>query len=130
MPEITSIVPVLKVVDLARSIDFYRNVLGFSVVWQAENDGGGENCMLVAGTINVLLSTGAHLGGQPQFTGTIYFTTRNVREFYGTVKDKAQIVWPLESMDYGQLEFGLRDPDGYVLAFAEPDADDRGGQEA
>ena len=24
-----------------------------------------------------------------------------------------------EDMDYGSLEFGLRDPDGYVLAFSE-----------
>jgi hypothetical protein len=26
----------------------------------------------------------------------------------------------LETMDYGQLESGIRDRDGYILAFAEP----------
>jgi hypothetical protein len=29
-------------------------------------------------------------------------------------------VWPLAAMDYGQKEFGIRDGDGYTLAFAEP----------
>jgi hypothetical protein len=28
-------------------------------------------------------------------------------------------VWPLEQQEYGTREFGIRDPDGYVLAFAE-----------
>jgi hypothetical protein len=35
------------------------------------------------------------------------------------MKPNAEIVWPLERMEYGQLEFGIRDPDGYLLAFAE-----------
>lgn len=55
-----SVVPVLKVTDLQRAVEFYSNVLGFSVAWQAANDGGGENAMLVAGDTSVLLSTGTH----------------------------------------------------------------------
>ena len=30
-----------------------------------------------------------------------------------------EVVWPLEVMDYGQKEFGIRDGDGYMLAFTE-----------
>ena len=43
----------------------------------------------------------------------------NVQEFYDRVRDRVPIVWPLEVMDYGQKEFGLRDGNGYTLAFAE-----------
>jgi hypothetical protein len=74
--------------------------------------------MLQAGATNVLLSTGSHLGNQPQFTGTLYFHLEGVQEFYNRVKDQVQIVWPLEIMEYGQQEFGIRDCDGYLLAFA------------
>ncbi len=119
MPKFNKIVPVLKVAQLQRAIDFYRDALGFSVVWQAGNDGGGENAMLQAGATSVLLSTGTHLGEKPQFTGTIYFNMTGVREFFESIKSKAEVVWPLEMMEYGQLEFGIRDPDGYTLAFAE-----------
>jgi uncharacterized glyoxalase superfamily protein PhnB len=123
MAEFKSIVPVLKVADLRRAVDFYTNVLGLTVCWQAANDGGGENCMLAAGAINVLLSTGQHLGDKPQFTGTLYFNMIGVRTFFEQIKSKVEIVWPLETMDYGQVEFGIRDGDGYTLAFAEADTE-------
>lgn len=121
MSDFQRVVPVLKVSDLPRAIEFYTSVLGFSVVWQAANDGGGENAMLAAAATNVLLSTGNHLGDTPCFTGTLYFNMTGVREFFEQVRERVEIVWPLERMNYGQLEFGLRDPDGYILAFAEAD---------
>jgi uncharacterized glyoxalase superfamily protein PhnB len=113
------IVPVLMVADLQRSIEFYMNVLGFSVEWRAANDGGGENAMLQAGATSLLLSTGSHLGDKPQFTGTLYFNMTGVQGFFEAIKEKVNVVWPLEAMDYGQLEFGIHDLDGYTLAFAE-----------
>jgi catechol 2,3-dioxygenase-like lactoylglutathione lyase family enzyme len=119
MAEFKKVVPVLKVSDVQKSVDFYTSVLGFTVAWRAANDGGGENCMLQAGAAELLLSTGSHLGDKPQFTGTLYFQMDGVREFFEKVRHKAPVVWPLETMDYGQLEFGIRDGDGYVLAFAE-----------
>jgi hypothetical protein len=42
-----------------------------------------------------------------------------VREFFERIRQKVEVVWPLEKMDYGQTEFGIRDVDGYTLAFAE-----------
>jgi uncharacterized glyoxalase superfamily protein PhnB len=119
MADFKKIVPVLKVPDVQRAVDFYTVVLGFTVVWRAANDGGGENCMLEAGAANLLLSTGSHLGDQPQFTGTLYFHMTGVEEFFERVKNQAEVVWPLETMDYGQKEFGVRDCDGYTLAIAE-----------
>jgi catechol 2,3-dioxygenase-like lactoylglutathione lyase family enzyme len=111
--------PVLRVADLQRAIDWYTRVLGFDVSWRSPNDGGGENCMLRAGESRLMLSTGSHLGDKPAFTGTLYFETNGVRDLYARVRDQVEIVWPLELMEYGALEFGVRDPDGYLLAFAE-----------
>jgi catechol 2,3-dioxygenase-like lactoylglutathione lyase family enzyme len=111
--------PVLRVTDLQRSIDFYVKVLGFELLWRSPNDGGGENCMLQSGEATVMLSTGTHLGGKPAFTGTLYFEMVGVRDFYTQIKDLIEIVWPLSSTDYGTQEFGVRDLDGYMLAFSE-----------
>ena len=119
MAEFKTIVPVLRVADMQRAVDFYTGVLGFTVCWRAANDGGGENCMLAAGATNLLLSTGCHLGDKPRFSGTLYFHMTCVKEFFEQIKNKVEIVWPLEEMDYGQTEFGIRDSDGYTLAFAE-----------
>lgn len=111
--------PVLRVTDLSRAIDWYTGILGFELCWRSPNDGGGENCRLKAGQSSLLLSTGSHLKNEPGLSGTLYFETSGVRELYERIRDKVDIVWPLEQMDYGSVEFGIRDPDGYSLAFSE-----------
>ena len=112
-------IPILRIFSVEKAKEFYVDYLGFTVAWRAANDGGGENCMLLAGAANLLLSTGSHLGDKPQFTGTLYFHMSGVQEFFERVRHKAEVVWPLEAMDYGQKEFGIHDGDGYTLAFAE-----------
>src|SRR5262249_944032 len=129
MADFKSIVPVLKVADMHRAVDFYTGVLGFTVCWCAPNDGGGDNCMLAAGETTLLLSTGAHLGDKPPVTGTLYFNMVGVREFFEPFKKQVEIVWPLETMDYGQTEFGIKDRDGYMLAFAEALEGEPGGRQ-
>lgn len=119
MFKINSILPVLRVADLDRSVRFYGDILGFAVAWRAANDGGGENCMLSAGGVSLLLSTGPHLGDAPAFTGTLYFDGGGVEQLYETIKDRVTLVWPLEVMEHGSREFGFRDPDGYLLAASE-----------
>ena len=66
-----------------------------------------------------MLSTGSHLGDKPVFSGTLYFNIDGVEELFERIKDQVEIVWPLELMEYGTREFGIRDCDGYTLAFAE-----------
>jgi uncharacterized glyoxalase superfamily protein PhnB len=60
-----------------------------------------------------------HLGGKPGFTGTLYVHMTGVQALFERIKNSVEVVWPLETMDYGQTEFGIRDCDGYTLAFAE-----------
>ncbi len=116
---LTGVMPVLRVGDLDRSVQFYRDVLLFDVAWRAANDGDGENCMLASGDVSLMLSTGSHLGGSPHLTGTLYFNATGVTELYERIRGSVELVWPLGDTEYGTLEFGIRDPDGYTLAFAE-----------
>ena len=114
-----AIMPVLKVADFERSIRFYQEVLGFAVDWRARDD-TGETALLALGRTAIMLSTGQHLGeDKPGFTGALYFDMTGVRQFWELVHDKAPVVWPLEEIEYGTLEFGVRDPDGYTIAFSE-----------
>src|SRR5437868_11206309 len=99
--------PVLKVVDLQAAIDFYTGILGCTLHGRSADDRGGENCMLGLGEANLMLSTGAHLGGSPQFTGTLCIDMEGVEEFYERVKDRVELVWQVEVMDYGAREFGV-----------------------
>jgi uncharacterized glyoxalase superfamily protein PhnB len=119
MASFRKIMPVLRVADLSKAIDWYTRLPGFQQCWRSPNDGGGENCLLQAGATSLMLSTGSQLGDKPAFSGTLYFEMDGVRELFARIKDDVEIVWPLETMNYGTIEFGARDRDGYTLAFAE-----------
>lgn len=114
-----SIMPVLHVKDIDVAIEFYTGVLGFRQMWRSPADGGGENCLLAWGTTELMLSTGSHLGGPASLTGTLYFNGSDVSSLYERVKSRVTVIWPLSDMEYGTREFGIRDVDGYTLAFAE-----------
>ena len=58
MADFKRVVPVLKVSDMQKAVDFYTGVLGFTVAWRAANDGGGESCMLQAGATDLLDDSG------------------------------------------------------------------------
>jgi uncharacterized glyoxalase superfamily protein PhnB len=127
MTQFLAIMPVLKVADLQRSLDWYAGALGFHAEGRGAGDGPEEHCFLRAGDTELLLSTGSHLGGPPSFTGTLYFRVVGVEALYARVRERPEVVWPLEQQDYGTREFGIRDPDGYVLAFAEATEAEPGG---
>jgi len=114
-----AIMPVLRVKDIDAAIEFYTGVLGFRLAWRKPADGGGENCLLAWGTAELMLSTGLHLGGPPSLTGTLYFNGSDVGSLYERIKGHVMVIWPLADMEYGTREFGIRDVDGYTLAFAE-----------
>ncbi len=49
-----------------------------------------------------------------------YFRVEGVRDLFDSVKDEATIVQPLRRQPYGNWEFEVRDPNGYLLVFSEP----------
>lgn len=48
-----------------------------------------------------------------------YIRMEGVREFYEAVKDKLEIKMSLRYQDYGDWEFEVKDPNGYILVFSE-----------
>lgn len=56
----------------------------------------------------------------PTFSGTLYFHPDNVLALADEYRREVELAWGPEVMDYGMREFGIRDPNGYYLAFTEP----------
>ena len=50
-----------------------------------------------------------------------YVKVEGVRDLYESVLEEATIVQPLRQQPYGNWEFEVKDPNGYVLVFSEPD---------
>jgi catechol 2,3-dioxygenase-like lactoylglutathione lyase family enzyme len=117
-PRFTRIVPRLPVTDLARSVAFYRDVLGFrtDVLWPddapwfaiLERDGVGVG-LFVPTAENPVTAGYAEL----------YIDVTDARLLHQRVKDRVAIEWGPEVYTYGRREFALRDPDGYLVIFSK-----------
>jgi hypothetical protein len=104
--------------SLAATREFYRNALGFAVSASADDT--------VTATLNgsSLIFTESDLwnsAGASAFT--IYIPVIDIGRYYDAVKDKLEVAWPLQEMSYGPLEFGVRDCNGYCVAFRATGSD-------
>jgi catechol 2,3-dioxygenase-like lactoylglutathione lyase family enzyme len=56
----------------------------------------------------------------------VYVRTQGVREWFDALSTRkaVTIVYRPVHQSYGQVEFAIRDPNGYVIVFAEPTSDE------
>ncbi len=57
---------------------------------------------------------------QPVCSGTFYIYPESVGRLAEELRGKVDFAWGPEVMDYGMREFGVKDPNGYYIAFTEP----------
>ncbi len=104
----------LRCSELDSTRAYYRDVLGFSVSDTAQTTLTARlhDCSLVF--------TAEDLWQQPvACSGTFYLIVEDVDRYYQQVRDRAEIIWPLQDMGHGSREFGVRDCNGYHLAFSQ-----------
>jgi catechol 2,3-dioxygenase-like lactoylglutathione lyase family enzyme len=109
-----SLVPMLQTTDVPRTRQWYETVLGFKTT--AQQDGW---CHLARDDIALMFMQNDHLG-EPEVTGTQYIYVDDVMELWNSIKDRCLAEWGPERMDYGMLEFAIKDPNGYLLSFGQP----------
>jgi uncharacterized glyoxalase superfamily protein PhnB len=57
--------------------------------------------------------------GSPDGIWDAYVRMRGVHDFYSSLRDQTLIRMPLKQQPYGDWEFEVRDPNGYILVFSE-----------
>ncbi len=104
----------LKCHNIEATKSFYKEVLGFAVRETAEG-----TCSVQKQDCNIIFTSEELWAGHPNCTGTLYLFIDDVDSYYGSIKHKAIILWPLQDMPNGTREFGVKDNDEYHLAFAQ-----------
>jgi uncharacterized glyoxalase superfamily protein PhnB len=108
------VTPLLRCANLEQTRQYYRDVLGFTVSDSA------RSTLTVCLQDSHLLFTEQDLWPQPiGCTGTFYLAIEGIEAYFQQVRAQAEIAWPLQDMDYGAREFGVRDCNGYYLAFSQ-----------
>jgi uncharacterized glyoxalase superfamily protein PhnB len=127
------VVPNLIVADIDRSSAFYRDVLGFTVVTTVPDASPFVFVWLQRDDVSVFLNVRSgvaedlpllaqrSIGG----TNTLFMTIdaesvdEGIDRVFRSVEGRAKVVMPLKNQFYGMREFGIEDPDGYVVFFAQ-----------
>lgn len=119
--------PNLIVADVERSLAFYRDVLGFTVGPTVPDASPFVFAIVQSGEVTVFLNAaGPAVEEYPAFKGrplggtlTLFIDVEGIRESYEALKERVEVVMPLEKKWYGPTEFAFLDPDGYIITFAE-----------
>ena len=112
--------PMLQTNDYQGTLDFYTKILGFTINSQMEALGWAS---LTRDKISIMISrpfdSHTHFAG-PAFTGSFYINTDDVEGWWALLKDKVEVCYPIETMEYDMREFGILDNNGYLLQFGQP----------
>ncbi|GAB5409627.1 MAG: hypothetical protein BalsKO_19920 [Balneolaceae bacterium] len=116
--------PILLVKDVEKSANYYRDKIGFTYerFW---GDPPGF-CILHRGQFSLMLSRTGHLKHIiPHYKvvhqmWNVYFWVDDAKKLYDEfIASGAIIDYHLTEKDYGCLEFGIQDLDGYDIAFGQ-----------
>lgn len=121
------VTPVFLVGDIAATMRWYQEVLGFEAD-AVPRTPPHAFCILRREDIKIFLQ---QLDGYQkpdvydQREGGVwsaYLHTEGVSALYDALKNRTDVtvIQPLHRQPYRQTEFEVRDPNGYVLVFAEP----------
>lgn len=100
--------------DLEETRHFYKSALGFNV-----RDSAADTLTVEQRDATLIFTPGDLWKSPPGFSGTLYFTVPDADAYFASVKNKVTVAWPIQDMPYGSREFGIRDCNGYHLAFQQ-----------
>ncbi len=120
--------PNLMVEDVARTIAFYRDVLGFQLLATVPPEGDPFNwAMMNRDGVAIMFQSRASLTGEVAALAgvpigasqTFYIEVEGIEGLYAALKGQVEIVVDLHTTFYGTREFYFRDCNGYILSFSE-----------
>jgi uncharacterized glyoxalase superfamily protein PhnB len=118
--------PLLNVESVARSIEFYRDHLGFRVTQEWEDEGRVRWASLEVPNVRLMLNEPHGVDNRDRrnrdtYTDAVfYFTIDDVDSLHARLNSAGIVVGDLANEDYGMREFYVSDPDGYELGFGTP----------
>lgn len=126
--KLIEITPNLMVEDVNQTIKFYEDILGFILNQSVPQDGQYDWASVKSGEVEIMLQKRTSLSADfPAFqnmptggTLTLFIQMQGIQELYERARLQAEVVQDMNETFYGMREFSIKDPNGYILVFAEP----------
>ena len=124
MAEFQSVTPVFAVSDISATITWYEEQLGFIGDPFPESEPYVFAILRLDDAEIMLQRIEGYekpdlYNSRPGGVWDAYIRVEGIRDLFESVKDEATIVKPLRRQPYGNWEFEVRDPNGYLLVFSE-----------
>lgn len=104
--------------DLDATIDFYTNIIGFTL--RERNDDWGWASLSIDDVCIMLAKPNEHTSYEKiGFTGSFYFNTDDVEAMWSKLKDKVRVCYDIETFPWEMREFAVYDNNGYLLQFGQ-----------
>ena len=116
--KLNSLIPLVDVCDVERSIDFYENALGFNIEDKLIWNGEIEWALLSSGQVHIMLSNGDEPRDDTYAVpknGVFFIYPDDIDGLYRSLQAKGFETSALQSGQRGAREFYLQDPDGYDI---------------
>jgi len=110
--------PMLWTKHLNLTVGFYTNILKFNCDELNEKWGFAS---LSRDNVQIMLAVPKQ---HPEFkealfTGSIYIHTDDVEKLWKELKDKAEVVYPIDNFEHGMREFAIYDNNRYMIIFGQ-----------
>lgn len=119
------VIPNIPVADVERSVEYYRQVLGFDLL-AVRGRGDATRAHLKLGSVEIIFRSLDPSAPLPYLDPAIenqlilHIQVEDVTSLFDRVRRRVSIVRPLEPTLFGSAEFMIRDIDGRILAFSQP----------
>ena len=112
---ILSLQPVIRTAHVDATVNFYCDLLGFSV--DERNDDWGW-ARLSKDSVKVMIAKSI-ADQDPHFTGSFYFEVDDVDSLWDAYKDKSSVCYEIEDFPWEMREFAIFDNNNYILQFVQ-----------
>lgn len=122
---LSSTTPGFTVGDIQKSIEFYRDVLGFELKERWEHDGVLGGAEMKAGRVSLYLGQDDWMKGRNRVKGVgfrIYCeTTQDLDAIVARIKAHGgTLAEEVQNRPWGSRDFAVTDPDGFKITISSP----------
>lgn len=116
--KLLGLAPMLWTKHLSLTVGFYTNVLKFTCDEINEKMGFAS---LSRDNIQVMIVQPRQHPEftEAQLTGSIYIHTDDVDKLWKELKDKVEVVYPIDNFEHGMREFAVYDNNKYTIQFGQ-----------
>jgi len=120
-------VPNLMVENVNRTVEFYRDTLGFKLLTTVPDEGQFDWAMMKRDGVEIMFQARSSLGQEvPALAGvsiggslTFYTEVTGLEALYEQFQGQVEIIQDWHITFYGTQEFAFRDCNGYIIGLSE-----------